>query len=408
MTGFLVIAVLAVLLVLVLLMRPFLWKTPEANVSHRQLNAAIFRDQFARLDADRAENMIREEDYAQARAELQRRVIDEVGQEDSTATLKAPKRTLLAIGIVLPLVAAGFYLLLGSPGALDGKGAPQHSAQQQQEIERMVEGLAKKLESEPDNFKGWVMLARSYKVMGRTVDAERAFARAGSFIDDDAQTLATYADIAATNAGGSFAGKPTQLIEKALKADPDNMMALWLAGTAAFRADDFNKSIKLWERLARQLPPGSDDARTIQESINEAYARLGKTPPAAAQPPTALRDLPAPSAASVSGEVDLAAALKAKVAPDDVVMVIARVPGTRMPVAVLRTRAADLPLKFTLDDSLSMSPQARISMASQVEVEARISKSGMAQPEPGDLVSAVQTVKVGARGLQIHVAKVRP
>jgi cytochrome c-type biogenesis protein CcmH len=408
MTGFLIVAVLAVVLVLVLLMRPFLWKTSESNVSHRQLNAAIFRDQFAKLDADRAENMIREEDYTQARAELQRRVIEEAAHEDPVPTLKAPKRTLLVVGLILPLMAVGFYLLLGNPGAMDGKGASPHDAQQQ-DVERMVAGLAKKLENEPDNFKGWLMLARSYQVMGRSREAEKAFDRVGSFIDNDAQMLAVYADISAMNAEGNFAGKPMQLIEKALKADPNNVMALWLAGTAAFRVDDFNKAIKLWERIATQLAPDSEDARTIRGSINEAYARLGKTPPAVAQPPTALRDPPtAPSAASVSGEVDLAAALKAKVGPEDVLMVIARVPGTRMPVAVLRTRAAELPLKFKLDDSLSMSPQARISMASQVEVEARISKSGMAQAESGDLISAVQTVKVGARGLRIQVAKVRP
>jgi len=90
------------------------------------------------------------------------------------------------------------------------------------------------------------------------------------------------------------------------------------------------------------------------------------------------------------------------------VMVIARVPGTRMPVAVLRARASELPLKFTLDDSLSMSPQARISAASEVEVEARISKTGMAQAEPGDLMSSVQTVKVGTNGIKLQVSKVRP
>jgi cytochrome c-type biogenesis protein CcmH len=79
-----------------------------------------------------------------------------------------------------------------------------------------------------------------------------------------------------------------------------------------------------------------------------------------------------------------------------------------MPVAVVRANASELPLKFTLDDSLAMSPQARISMASQVEVEARISKSGMAQPESGDLISAVQTVKLGASGVKLQINKVRP
>jgi cytochrome c-type biogenesis protein CcmH len=89
-------------------------------------------------------------------------------------------------------------------------------------------------------------------------------------------------------------------------------------------------------------------------------------------------------------------------------MIIARRPGERMPLAVLKARAAELPMKFKLDDSLSMSPQARISTASEVNVEARISKSGMAMPEPGDLISSVQTVKVGATGIKLRVDQVRP
>jgi cytochrome c-type biogenesis protein CcmH len=209
--------------------------------------------------------------------------------------------------------------------------------------------------------------------------------------------------------------KPTQLIEKALRVDPENAMALWLAGTAAFRGNQFDAAIRIWERLTQQVEPDSEDARMLQESISAAYAAQGKTAPKVATkvPPkvsaTGGEAVAKPgSGASVSGLVDLDAALKAKAAPGDTVMVIARVPGTRMPVAVLRARASELPLKFTLDDSLSMSPQARISAASEVEVEARISKSGMAQSEPGDLISAVQTVKVGVNGIKVQVNKVRP
>jgi cytochrome c-type biogenesis protein CcmH len=79
-----------------------------------------------------------------------------------------------------------------------------------------------------------------------------------------------------------------------------------------------------------------------------------------------------------------------------------------MPVAVARLRAAELPVKFTLDDSQSMNPQAPISAATEVEVEARISKTGMAMPESGDLLSAVQKVKVGTTGISLRVAQVRP
>jgi cytochrome c-type biogenesis protein CcmH len=424
MIGFWVAAAVAVVLVLALLFRPFLFKSLGGGITRRQLNTAIFRDQLARLERDRSENMLAEADFAQARDELQRRVIDDTRDEDAAATLRAPRKTVMAIGAVLPLLAIGLYILIGRPAALDPTayqqsatqpGGAQHSVTQQ-DIERMVAGLAQKLEKEPDNLQGWAMLGRSYRMMGRNVEAELAFDRAGSFLENDAQLLADYADLAATNAKGNFAGKPIMLIEKALKVDPQNAMAMWLAGTASFRGGKFESAIRIWERLIQQLDPQSEDARMLQDSIGAAYAALGKAVPKAAaiaSPQSSVANAAetrtqASSGASVRGQVVLDAALKAKAAPTDTVMVIARVPGTRMPVAVVRVNVSELPLQFTLDDSLAMSPQARISAASQVEVEARISKSGMAQPVPGDLISAVQTVKVGATGIKLLVDKVRP
>jgi cytochrome c-type biogenesis protein CcmH len=243
--------------------------------------------------------------------------------------------------------------------------------------------------------------------------------RAGAFLDNDAQLLAIYADLAATNANGNFAGKPAQLIEKALKVDPENAMALWLAGTAAFRGNQYESAIRIWERLVQQVEPDSEDARMLQGSIEAAYTALGKTAPKAALKAPAKgpvvsgtesggAPLKTGVEASVSGQVELDAALKSKAGANDTVMVIARAPGSRMPVAVVRANVSELPLKFTLDDSLAMSPQARISMSAQIEVEARISKSGMAQPESGDLISTVQTVKLGASGVKLQVNKVRP
>jgi cytochrome c-type biogenesis protein CcmH len=417
MIGFWVAGALTILLVLALLFRPFLLKSRDVNVSRRQLNAAIYRDQLTRLERDRAENTLAEADYEQARAELQRRVIDDTAEADATSTLQAPKKTMLTVGLVLPIVAIGLYVLLGNPASLEGNG-PQHAVSTQ-DMDRLAEGLAKKLEKEPDNLQGWAMLARSYKMLGRNMEAEMAFVRAGAFLDNDAQLLATYADLAATNANGNFAGKPAQLIEKALKVDPENAMALWLAGTAAFRGNQFESAIRIWERLIQQVDPESEDGRMLQESINAAYTALGKMAPqgtlkSAAKGPVLSAANPgssqtkASTATGVSGQVELDAALKSKAGPNDTVMVIARGPGSRMPVAVVRANVSELPLKFTLDDSLAMSPQARISLSSQVEVEARISKSGMAQPESGDLISVVQTVKLGASGVKLQVNKVRP
>ena len=416
MTVFVIAALVAVLLVLALLLRPFLRTTASAQTSQRQLNAAIYREQIAKLEQDLAEGSLAQADYAQARTELQRRALDDTSEQDATARLHAPKRTVVALALVLPLVAVGLYLLIGSPAALSSGGGSAHM-QNPQDMERLVAGLAKKLESEPDNLKGWAMLARSYKVMGRSQEAEKAFERAGSFIDNDASMLANYADVAAANAGGRLAGKPAQLIAKALQADPSNAMAQWLAGTAALEVRDYARALAIWQRLLTQMEPGSEDARILQGAIEDVRSKSGAVaalPPAAAGAGPRIAAAASPGApaaatagASVSGTVELDASMKARAEPGATLMVIARLPGTRMPLAVLRVPASQFPAKFTLDDSLAMNPQALISTAREVELEARISKSGQAKPEPGDLYSAAQTVKVGAKGVALRVGQVR-
>lgn len=276
MPGFLIAVLVAVAATLLLLLRPLIWRrAATAAASHRQLNAAIYRDQFAELERDRAEGTLAEEDYQQARAELQRRVLED-GQDGEAvaAPAPAPKKTLAAIALAVPVAAIALYLLLGNPAGLNPPAPQQRFTAQ--EIENMVAGLAAKLEKEPDNVQGWTMLARSYRAMGRLPEAEKAFERAEKFIANDAQLLADYADVAAANAQGDFAGKPMRLIEQALELDPDNLQALWLAGSAAFARADFARAVGHWERLVAQIPPDSEDAQMLRANIEEARSALGQ------------------------------------------------------------------------------------------------------------------------------------
>jgi cytochrome c-type biogenesis protein CcmH len=413
MIEFFVAAALVVVLALALLLWTSVGKRSLMSHSHKEMNAAIYRDQFAKLDQDRAENMLGEQDYLQARSELQRRIIDEASEEGASVRLAAPRKTVFGLVVLVPAAALGLYLMLGNPAAIGYVAPTQQSATP--DVNGMLEALALKLKQDPDNPQGWEILARSYKVLGRTAEAEQAFAGAATYIDGNAQLLAIYADLVATNANGDYSGKPATLIAKALKLDANNPLALWLAGSAAFQTQDYAIAIKTWEQLLLQLPQGSEEAGALQASIKEASVRSGVRGPADAvvAPPVGAVSVGDGSTAgatvpSVSGVVTLDASLRSKVSADDVVMVIARAPGERMPRAVLRTRAADLPLKFTLDDTLSMSPQARISSATEVTVEARISKSGMAMPETGDLMSGIQTVKVGSKDIRLTVNQIRP
>lgn len=402
MTAFIVAAGAAVAIVLVLLMRPYFGRLAPGESSRAQLNAAIYREQFAKLEQDLGEGTLSRADYAQAKAELQRRVLEDTDVADQqSSVVGAPRKTMIGIALAVPIVAGALYLQIGTPAAMDplamqAAAAGHGQITSPQELEQMVVALAQKLEQEPGNLKGWSMLARSYKAIGRPADAQKAFERAGSFIDDDPDALASYADVVASNTG-TLAGKPTELIDKALRVDPNHPMSLWLKGTADFEQKKYPQAIATWERLVAMLQPGSDDARMLEGAINDARAKAGLPARAVAA---------APAGANISGTVELDPALKAKASPDDVVMVIARRPGTRMPLAVLRKRAAELPLQFTLDDSLSMDPNSRLSSVKEIEVEARISKTGLAKQEAGDLLSPAQTVTLGANGVALRVAKV--
>ena len=397
MTGFLIGAALALALTLLLLLRPFIWQRARAaTATHRQLNAAIYRDQLAEIERDRTAGTLAEEDYRQARDELQRRVLEDGRDEEAPAVLRAPKKTLLALALLLPVASAALYLALGNPAGLKPPAA-EHQVTAQ-DIDRMVASLAAKLEQEPDNLKGWSMLARSYKAMGRLDDAEKAFEHAAALVDTDAQLLADYADVLATKAGGVFVGKPQQMIDKALKLDPDNLQALWLAGSAAYDGGRYDQAVAAWSRLLKRLPPESEDAKQIAAGIGDARAKAGK-------PVAAL----VAAAEAVRGRVELANAVRDRAAPGDTVMIVAReAGGPRMPLAVLRLRVADLPQDFSLDDSQAMTPDRLISTAKGIEVEARVSKSGQAMPQSGDLFSATQKAKAGTAGLRLVIDQVRP
>ena len=404
MITFYIAAIVLVLLVLAALFRPFFWKTTVHHASRQQLNAAIYKEEIAKLEKERSEGLIDGATYEISHAEMRQRLFQDTSEDDGVAVLGSPKKTIIALTIFIPVIAAAMYFWLGSAQQIADGGAKQQVAQQ--DVEKMVAGLAAKMEQDPSNLKGWAMLARSYKVMGRPKDAEKAYDRAGSYLDTDPQLLADYADVSASNANGSFEGKPQAIINRALKADPNNMMALWLAGTADYNRGDYKGAVQVWGRLAKLLPADSEDMKMIQGSIMEARGKANLPPESLVSQPTS--PVAAVSGKNINGTVEINPDLKSRIKPDYIVMVIARAPGARMPVAIMRGKAADLPLRFVLNDALAMTPDTLISNLSEATIEVRISKSGQAKAEPGDLYSEIQTVKVGTNNLKVVVDQVRP
>ena len=415
MMGFAIGAALMVIAALLLLLLPFRRRHPaSADFSRQQLNTAIYRDQFAELERDRAEGALAQDDYDVARGELQRRLLEDSGSAADANVPAAASRTVpAALAIALPVGAVLLYLLLGNPAALTPPPPEQNFTAD--DIERMVSSLAAKLEKEPGNLQGWAMLARSYKAMGRIPEALRAFERAIKLVETSPDLLVDYADALASSPAG-FSTKVITLIDQALQLDPANAQALWLRGTAAFEAGKFEAAAADWQRLLALLEPGSEDARIVVANIAEAQAKGGlpstkpKTDVTGGNPRGTGSTAKGSAAAKavVTGRVELAAGLTGKVPDGAVLMVVARPnDGSRMPVAVLRVPAAGMPLAFTLDDSLAMNPDRPLSQFPELQIEARISQSGQAMPQPGDLFGPAQTVKLGAAKVTLKIDQVR-
>lgn len=393
MISFLIPAFLLLVLVLVLLLRPFIFPPKVEATSRRQMNAAIYREELEKLEVERTAGSMNSADYEIAHAEMRQRLFQDTSEEDDRSVMGSSKITVIGLCVFITVLSAGFYFSLGDATRIAEKNTEQPMTQEG--VEKMVTEFAAKMEKDPTNLQGWVMLARSYRILGRNEEAAKAYERAGNFIDSDPQLLADYADILASNANGNFSGKPQKLINQALKLDPNNLMALWLSGTASYTAGNYKAAVQTWEKLAQQLPPGTEDVRSIEASIADARTKGGLSAQASI------------NTKGISGKIEISADLKSKVKSGDIVMVIARKPGERMPVAVLKTSVSEFPMNFSLTDALAMNPSAPLSQLSEASIEVRISKTGMAKPEVGDLISAVQIVKVGANNIRLVIDQVR-
>jgi len=235
-------------------------------------NLAIFRDQLADLERECREGTLAEADFDQARQELQRRLLEEAAPaaESGVGEALAPSRkTAIALILLLPLGALIGYSLLGNPAALDPARTAAQTPMSPEQIDGLVARLAERMQSNPDDMQGWLMLARSYKALGRYDDAVDAYAKAETVIDKEPDLLSSYAETIAMSKGQRLAGKPRELVERALKIDPRHAHSLFLAGAAAIEAKDNAQGIAYWEALLPQVEPGSELDQMLRAGIEQ-------------------------------------------------------------------------------------------------------------------------------------------
>jgi len=424
---FIIVAAIMVAVALAWVLVPLVRHRRSDIVAREASNVAILRDQLKELDNDVASGALAPAQHEQAKHELEQRVLEEAAPLPGTATpttARAGKRTVWVIAGIIPLAAIALYALWGNLDAFSPiaeLGTAQHEINPQQ-MNEMVAKLAAKLEKEPGNAEGWMILARSYYAMQRFPDAVRAFERVNKLVPNEPNVLVDYADALAASQQ-SLQGRPTELVMQALQIDPANWKGLALAGSAAFDRNDYKQAVAYWEQLKQVLPSDSPMAKSVDSSIAEARqlggiaSRGAPSELAKSVSPTisASAEMPSgtapasPATAKVEGTVTLAPQVAAKASPDDTVFIFARpAEGPRMPLAIIKRQVKDLPTKFTLDDSMAMTPNATLASYPQIVVGARVSKSGNAMPKPGDLEGYSLPVKAGATGLNVVIDRTLP
>ena len=380
-------------------LRPLLWRGAGQEVKRNDANVAIYKDQLRELDAELAAGTLTPDDHSRARLELEARLLEDVPAVEVERAAVGGRRAALVVGIAIPVLAVCVYFATGTPRAL----APQEPEITAQQIDAMVARLAARLRDNPDDADGWKLLGRSYMVLGRFPEAVAAYAKAAEKAPRDAQLLADFADALAMTRGEKLAGEPEQLVLRALEVDPNNLKALALAGTAAYERQDFAKAAELWGRMLPLVPADSEDARMISGNVEEAkkLAGIGGGEKPASNPTVASAH------PGVRGTVTLSADMKKQAKPDDLVFIFARAAeGPPMPLAVMRAKAADLPLTFALNDSMAMAQGLKVSAFPKIVVTARVSKSGSAKPAPGDLQGASAPVANDATGVKVVIDSV--
>jgi cytochrome c-type biogenesis protein CcmH len=301
--------------------------------------------------------------------------------------------------------------------ALDPQLSAQAHGDEQLTPERlasMADQLAERLQNEPNNAEGWVMLGRIQRALARYDEADLALQKSLALARND-DVMIERAEVLAQKNNGNFKGEPWAIINAVLKVDPTHGNALLLAGSAAFSEGRFKEALAYWERVKASLPPASPDAAALAEAIDQARERLGMPP---LSPATNMANAPASAGVltakpasdgteRITGRVSIDPALAAQVSPQDIVFIYANAAeGPRMPLAIIRTTVDKLPYDFVLDDSLAMNPQMKLSQVTSVMVRARISKTGNAMPQPGDFGASVGPVTPGsADELKLNISK---
>lgn len=391
---------------------------------------ALLREQLDALKSAHASGLVSEADYQSRKQQLSDAALALI-DAPAAANKPAPAALWTAVWLVilLPLLTLAIYQRIGTPAGVGvvgpgpgsaAAGAMPTDANGAPDLAKAADSLAAKLAANPNDGEGWLLLARTYRAIERFADARAAFEKARALVPESADLLAESAEvIGLTSEPRSLSGEPETLVDRALELDGTNQNALFLKGLARAQANDPTAAEASWEKLLTLMETGSSAQIAVIEQLNVVRGRLGKEPmpvpqPAAttATPPPvnpAEASTPAAATAGIEVRVAIAPELADKVAATDVLFVFARAEaGPPMPLAIQRLAATQLPVTVKLDETMGMIVGMSLTNFDKVVIGARVSKSGNAQGQPGDLETLSAAVEWRSAGsVDLTIDKVR-
>lgn len=404
MITFWLVAVVMILVSLAIVIIPLLRQHQLAEMNVAQQNVAIARERLQELAVERDSGELSEEQYEKARLDLEQSLLNDI-QTDTPVQIqqgdiKLNRYVATGLLVIIPVAAMLLYFQLGSPDiaqqVLDGKGRagtsaanPHSGGSEVPSVEEMVTKLEQRLQQNPGDAEGWFMLGRTYMAMGNYEKAIPVLEKVYQMVGEHPGVMLRLADALAMQQGNGITGRTFELVKRSLELAPQDPTALWLGGMGYAQQGDHRQAIGLWRKLEALLKDDENSLREVRSLIAKSEQALGESVPATVGEP----DKPAVGVASIEVTVEVDASVKASISPGDTVFIFARaVNGPPMPLAIVSKKAGDLPVKVTLDDSMAMTPTMKLSSFKQVEVLARVSKSGNAMPQPGDLESNKQVI----------------
>ncbi|ATB63942.1 c-type cytochrome biogenesis protein CcmI [Pseudomonas mosselii] len=380
--GLLLLAALAFLLLPILRGR----RRQQAEQDRTALNVALYEERVAELAAQQAAGVLDEQQLANGRDEAARELLADTERGDVIRQGHLGKAVPLLAAVLVPVMALGLYLHFG---AADKVELTQEFARAPQSMAEMTTRLERAVQAQPDSAEGLYFLGRAYMAEQRPADAAKAFERAVALAGRQPELLGQWAQSLYFAADKQWSAQLQALTDEALKADPQEVTSLGLRGIAAFEGERYQEAIDFWQRLLAQLPPGDASREALQGGIDRAADKLKAGGGKVAE------------TARLKVRVELAAALKDKVRPDDTVFIFARASnGPPMPLAAKRVTVAQLPIEVELSDADAMMPQMKLSDFAEVQLVARVSRTG--QPTHGEWKGQSAPLATGTQGTQ-HV-----